>query len=305
MKGLENSFKKLLGNKNTVTILGVIVCIIVLYVGYNFQISRRVQLVDMPVAAETIGPRTLIETKMVQKVRVPKNLLQGEFYNETKDIVGKYTNFSATVAKGSLFYKALLIKAEDLASSMFKDVPEGYVVVNYPVDMNTTYSNAMEPDTYINIYFKALNIAAEESERDEEDSEKVIFGKFIQNIKVLAVRDSEGKSVYEASEEVRKPSNLYFAIPEDMFDLLNKALYISKDYGIELKIVPNTVELTEKDVVQVSSEDIKNFIVDRTETIDINIDIDDDSIIDIEKYKEEYSKKIADAKSKKSDKKTN
>ena len=253
----------------------------------------------MPVAAQNIGPRTKIDAKMVQTVRVPRNLLQGEFYTYTKDIVGKYTNFTTTVPKGSLFYTSLIVNASDIPSSMFKDVPDGYVVVNYPVNMDTTYLNSMEPDSYVNMYFKGLY------QENEDDEEQVIFGKFIQNIKVLGVKDADGKNVFETSEEIRKPAYLFFAVPEDRYDLLRKAMYISGEYDIELTLVPNTMELTEKDALQVTSNDIKTFIMDRTMLIDINIEIEDDGVLDIEKYKEEYKKKIADSKAKESDKNNN
>ena len=37
MNNLKASMKKFLGNKNTVTILGVIICLVILYIGYNYN----------------------------------------------------------------------------------------------------------------------------------------------------------------------------------------------------------------------------------------------------------------------------
>ena len=47
-------------NKNTVTILGVIVIVGLLYFGYTNQINTQVKPVRVPVAAQEIQPRTLI-----------------------------------------------------------------------------------------------------------------------------------------------------------------------------------------------------------------------------------------------------
>ena len=262
MNNLQNSFKKFLGNKNTVTIVGVVVCIIILYVGYNAQVKRTTDLVSMPVAISDIGPKTLIKKEHVAIINVPRRLLQGDFYEREADIVGKYTNYNATIATGSLFYKKLLVDASKMPSVMFSDVPEGYTVINQPVNMNTTYVNSVEPGSYVNIYFKAV---------DDEEEDKVIFGKFVSNIKVLSVKDSSGNDVFESSEEQRTPAYIMYAVPESIHQLLRRALYISGDYDIELLLVPNTKTITDEDKVHVTSEDIKNYIVKRTKNIDVNV----------------------------------
>ena len=271
MKNIQVSVKKFLGNKNTVTIIGVIICIIILYVGYKYQISRAANLVDMPVANADIQPRTQITSNLIKTVEVPSSLLEGEFYSNPKDIVGKYTNYNSMIAKGSLFYRSLLIEAENMPSAVYADVPEGHTVISYPVNMDTTYANTIEPETYINIYFKALN-----------DENKVIFGKFINNIKVLAVKDSSGQNVFETTEEARTPAYIIFAVPEDIHELIRKAMYISDDYGIELLLVPNTLTITEEGAIQVTSADIRDYIMERTAMIDINEEVSDDELWDKE-----------------------
>lgn len=264
---MKSSLKKFMGNKNTVTILGVVICIAVLYIGYNVRINSVTNMVDMPVAAQQIGPRTQITDSMITKIRVPGNLLKGEFYKDRKDIVGKYTNYNTVIAASSLFYKSLLKDAKDLPSAGFGDVKEGHVLVSYPVDMKSTYANSMEPETYINIYFKARN-----------DDDKVIFGKFIHNIKVLSVKDGDGQNVFEASEEIRTPAYLIFALPENVHELFRKTLYIANDYDIELLLVPSTVNLTEENAIKVTSGEIRDYIMERTEMIDINEEVTDEEL---------------------------
>lgn len=251
MNNLKASMKKLLGNKNTVTILGVILCLVILAIGYNYRINSKVELVQVPYAVETIQPRTYIKDSMVGIMNVPKSFLVGNYYTQKQNIVGKYSNYNTIIAKGSLFYTDLVTSKEDLPDSAFQDVPEGYTVINYPVDIASTYANSMAPGSYINIYYKSLN-----------DKGEVMFGKFISNIKVLDVKDSSGQHVFENSEETRTPAYMLFALPEETHLLLRKALYL-KEYAVELILVPNTTTLTEKDKVQVSSDDIENFINSR------------------------------------------
>ena len=260
MNNLKASMKKFLGNKNTVTILGVVICLIILYVGYNFRINSRVELVSVPYAKETIQPRTYITDKMVGTMNVPKSFLVGEYYTRKENIVGKYSNYNTMIAKGSLFYRDLVIAKEDLPDSAFQDIPEGYTVINYPVTIASTYANSMAPGSYINIYYKSLN-----------DDGKVMFGKFLSNIKVLDIKDSAGKHVFESTEETRTPAYMLFAVPEETHLLIRKALYLNK-FSVELLLVPNTADLTEyqKNNVSVSSEDIRNFIESKTEFVSVD-----------------------------------
>ena len=260
MNNLKASMKKFLGNKNTVTILGVILCLIILYIGYNYRINSKVELVQVPYAKETIQPRTYITQSMIGTMNVPKSFLVGKYYTRTENIVGKYSNYNTIIAKGSIFYTDLVVSKEDLPDSAFQDVPEGYTVINYPVTIASTYANSMAPGSYINIYYKSLN-----------DNGEIMFGKFISNIKVLDVKDSSGQHVFENSEETRTPAYMLFAVPEETHLLLRKALYLD-EYDVELILIPNTATLTDEDknTVRVSSDDIENFINSKTVFVSVN-----------------------------------
>lgn len=260
MNNLKASMKKFLGNKNTVTILGVILCLVILYIGYNYRINSKVELVQVPYAKETIQPRTYITQSMIGTMNVPKSFLVGKYYTRTENIVGKYSNYNTIIAEGSLFYTDLVVSKEDLPDSAFQDVPEGYTVINYPVTLASTYANSMAPGSYINIYYKSLN-----------DNGEIMFGKFISNIKVLDVKDSSGQHVFENSEETRTPAYMLFAVPEETHLLLRKALYLD-EYDVELILIPNTATLTDEDknTVRVSSDDIENFINSKTVLVSVN-----------------------------------
>lgn len=252
-------FKKFFANKNTVTILGVVVCILVLYFGYNYRINQKVTLVDVLYANQTIQPKTLITEEMVSTMSVPTSFLTGTYYNDKKDVVGKYSNYNTMIAEGSLFYTDLVVSKSELPDAAFSDIPEGYTVINYGVDMKSTYANSMMPGNYINIYYKGLN-----------DEGVVEFGKFITNIEILDVKDASGQHVFETTEEARTPAFMLFAVPEEIHLLLRKALYLADAYDVELILVPNTETLTDEDSVNVSSEDIKKFILEKTAMVDVS-----------------------------------
>ena len=258
MNNLKASMKKFFGNKNTVTILGVILCLVILYIGYNYRINSAVKLVAIPYAKTTIQPRTYITKDMVGTMNVPESFLVGDYYTNVNNIIGKYSNFNTIIAKGSIFYTDLVVTEEELPDSAFSDVPEGYTVVNYTVTIASTYANSMAPGSHINIYYKSLN-----------DDGEIMFGKFISNIEVLDVKDSSGQHVFENSEETRTPAYMLFAVPEETHLLLRKALYLD-EYDVELILIPNTATLSEEDKVTVSSNDIENFINSKTVLVSVD-----------------------------------
>lgn len=267
MNNLSASIKKFLGNKNTVTILGVILCIAILIIGYNQRINSQIKLTEVPYALETIQPKTRITDEMVGIMSVPEKFIRvGEYYNQKSQIVGKYSNYNTLIAKGSIFYKDLVTEEKYLPDSYMYNVPAGSTVINYPVNMSSTYANSMMPNDYINIYFKAV-IPSDELEDEEKDS--IMFGKFLSNIEILSVKDSSGQHVFENTEENRTPAYMLFAVKEEQHLLLRKALYLQNRYSVELLLVPNTEELPEDVEVNISSADIAKFINDRTELVDV------------------------------------
>lgn len=259
MNNLSKSMKKLMGNKNTVTIIGIVLCLLILYLGYNRQIKKKVELTRIPFAATTIQPSTEITDAMIQYKNVPASFLTGaSYYSDANEIIGKYSNYNTMIAEGSLFYTDLVISKDNLPNSAFLELPETYTPINYKVNMDSTYANSIMPKSYINFYFKGIN-----------NDGKIMYGKFLSNIKVAAVKDSSGKHVFENTEEERTPAYLQFGLPEDMHLLFRKALYLANISEVEITIIPSTEILTDKDKEEINSEEIKKYVEDRTSNVDI------------------------------------
>ncbi len=263
MSNLSKSASKFLKNKNTVTVLGVIICFIVLIIGYNVRINQKTELVKVYYANQTIQPKTKITDDMISSANVPTSFLVGSYYTNYNDIVGKYSNYNTVIASGSLFYNELLIEEENLPDSVFYNVPEGEVVVSFPVNTVSTYGNSIMPNNLINVYVKMI-----------DDSGKIIYGRFIDNINVLAVKDSSGKNVFESTEEERTPAFIYFSLVEPKYLLFSSMNYIETN-DIEIIIVPNTIKYTPEDktAVEVTSDYITNFIIDKIKMIDDQKDL--------------------------------
>ena len=258
MENVMASFKRFFKNKNTVTIIGVIIILVLLYIGYSSQINKAVEPVSIPVATETIQPRTEITSDMVQEIDMPNVSISDNVISTTSQIVGKYSNINTVIPEGSMFYTDTVIDEDELPDAAFTKVKAGEVVYNFPVDMESTYGNSIFPGNKIDIYMKVGN----------GEDELIMIGKLIENIEVLAVKDSSGRAVFENTSEERSPSMLIFGLPADMYSLLKKASYMD-DLGVELYPVPHGGEAPDEGATQVSTQQLVDYI--NAHSVDIPI----------------------------------
>ena len=120
------------------------------------------------------------------------------------------------------------------------------------------------PDNYIDLYIRAT-----------DETGKVIFGKFIESIKVLAVRDSGGNDVFADSQAIRSSSELIFAVKNDFFMILSEANFVG---GIQIIPVPRNKAYRvegEDEGTRVSREVLVNFIMEKVSELSDEINIDE------------------------------
>lgn len=254
------SIKKFLTNKNTVTIIGVVVIIAILYFGYNYQVNKSITPInDIPVAKQTIQPRTLITEDMITTIDVVPQMLKSGVIRNKRNIIGKYSNYNTIIPEGSMFFAETVISGDELPDSSFVNVKEDEIPYSFPVTMTSTYGNSIMPGNYIDIYMKA-----------KDDNGRLIVGKLVENIEVLAVKDSSGKNVFENTTEDRIPSMFIFGVNSEINILLRKASYMS-EYSVVLFPVPHggNADIAVGET-QVSTIYLKDFINSHTVVIDEN-----------------------------------
>ena len=254
MNNLVGTLKKFLGNKNTVTILGVVAGILVLYIGYNWRVKRSINPVLVPYAKVELKERTLITEKEIGYVKVMSNVITNcpNILKNSSDVVQKYVAMGTKIPSGSLFYDSAVVEKKELPDSAFADIKDGYTIFSLSVDIHTTYGNRIYPGNYIDLYLKAT-----------DESSNVIFGKLIQSIEVLAVKDSEGNHLFENTVETRTPAELLFAVPDDMYLLLMKAGYIKGNVDI-IPVPRNASYSANPGETSVASDYLKNFILSKS-----------------------------------------
>ena len=267
MGNLMLKLKRFLGNKNTVTILCVIAGVAVLLIGYNYRVNQAVQPINVPYALTRMEPKSKVEADNVGTIKV-----SGAFVEQTEDLITSkayilnnewYVNYDTVIPEGGLFYKSQLVTKEDLPDTAFDDIDEGATIFSLSVNSHSTYGNSIMPGNFIDLYLKAT-----------DDNGKVIFGKFIESIKVLSVRDSSGNDVFSDSQVQRSSSELLFAVKDDLFMLLSEASFVG---GIEIVPVPrNAAYRNEGDTengTQVSKQELVDYILEKVSELSEDIDI--------------------------------
>lgn len=253
MNNFMISAKRLISNKNTVTIIGVLIILIILYWGYKSTIDSAVKPVNVPIAKKDIPPQTEVKAEDITWISVPSIAKQNNVLLTNGEIVGKYTGVNATIPEGSMFYKNVLVNRDQLPGSWLSKIKtdangipdEPYY---FSVNIVTTYGNAIQPDSYIDVYMKA-----------EDENRLVMFGRLMENIQVLAVKDGNGEDVFSSVSENKSPAFLYFGVSKEYHILLRTAIYL-QNKGIELVVVPHGGANPLTGDVEVSSEYLRDHI---------------------------------------------
>ena len=263
MGNLGTGLRRFLQNKNTVTVVGVVLAIFVLYFAYTMRIKQTINPITVPYAMEEIPAGTQIVEKMIGTRQVPPSMLEGAVIRNKGQVVDKYSAADTVIPKGSLFYESAVVEKEQLPANIILQYPKGYVLYNLSVDTSSTYGNSVYPGNYIDIYLKAVNKIDKGSEITR-DADKIMLGKLIANIEVLAVKDSSGKPVFQNIDENRTPAMIVFAVPEEYYILLKKAEYM-RTYDTSLILVPTNESLKDDPAdLEVTSDQLKEWINNHT-----------------------------------------
>lgn len=265
------NLKKLLSNKNVVTLLGAILIVVVLFLFYRWRVNSAIQPVELPYAMKSLEEGSQITPEDVGIVEVPQQKLRGNIITNVSGVYNKYA--SCFIPSGSLFFATgkdglggnVSNKNTTNADYLYK-LGKDQIAFNYPVNMTTTYGNSFFPDKYFDIYLRI---------RTSSDSYKYMFGRFINNVKILAVRDASARDVFATSEEVRMPSQLIFGLTKEQNAYMRVAekMTYATDKEVEIILVPTAADLKNPDseelVPKIINAELREFLepylVDLTE----------------------------------------
>lgn len=253
MSNFMISLKRFFTNKNTVTIIGVVIVLIILYYGYSSTIKKAVNPTRVPVAAHDLQPQTQITSSDIKWIEVPSISKDKNVLTNSSAIVGKYVGVNSMIPEGSMFYASSIVEKEDLPGNWLTLLTTDEIPIAYSVNLASTYANSIQPGDYVDIYMRA-----------ENDKGKIMFGKLMSNIQVKAVKDSSGKDVFNSSGDMGTPAYVYFGLEKDFYYVLTKASFLS-GIGVQLMMVPHGGAVPLVGDVEVTSKYLREYIENHTD----------------------------------------
>lgn len=212
MAGLINGFRKVLTNRNTITIIAVIAGVILLWFFYNMTLENAINPVRVPVASRNLLATEIITADDIEYVEVNRGFLNSanDVITSSSQLIGYYINNGTSVSEGAMFYRNQVTTREVISQTDFDNIPDGYTIYWLPVDMEDTYANSIYPGDKIDLWIYG----------NDPNTNRRIYDEFINSIDVLEVKDGDGLNVFDDAEN-RSPARLSFAVTDEMFTYLN------------------------------------------------------------------------------------
>lgn len=236
--------KKIFANKGVVTFLGGVLCIIILFFAYRYRVNKEINPISVPYAKERLEARAEITEDKVGTLKVAATMVTDGVIRDKKQVIGKYVNYNTFIPAGSLFYTSSVITWDQMPDSAWSDIAEGNTIV-YLSATSTTTGSFIYPGDKIDLYFKTT------------DNGKLVYGKLIEGIKVLAVKDSTGAHIFKKTAAQKDFATLIFSLSEDLHLLLRKASYVS---GEIIPVTRNQDYCKNEDCTKVTSTYLRNLI---------------------------------------------
>lgn len=250
MNNLGNNLKNLLLNRNAVTILGVLIGVLALWVVYNKTLTKAISPIRVPVATRDITATSLITPEDFEFVEVSSDFAKrASIITSSSKLLNHYVSNNTSIAKGAMFYTSQVVPKDQLVERDLQTIPQGYHIFWLKVDNTSTYANSIYPGDKIDLWLKVKN---------KETNGKFAYDEFIKSIDVISVKDKDGKNVFDVTDGSRTPNWLVFAVDTEMYEILSDIKELS---GMELFPVPkNKLYTTEGAPTEYSNERLKTLV---------------------------------------------
>jgi Flp pilus assembly protein CpaB len=189
-------------------------------------------LVNVPIAAETLPVRTRIDASHIAWIAMPRAYVPDSIVVDEVALIGQLTRLDGRIEAGSFFTKTSLESPDvvkDGANALLKD---GQAVFTLSVDVRSTAGNTLLPHQRVDLYFSL------------QHQQTLIVDKLIGNVRILAIKDKQGVDVKTAKD---LPKYILVAVEASLIPTLAKAMALG-----ELTLTPSiaSAEVPESVVVK-------------------------------------------------------
>ena len=226
MKKKKLNWKTWQQHRLILALLLSLICGLIGYQVYAGIVSAAVDPVLVPVASCYLKSGTVITREDLMMIEVPRPVILEGVQRDPEQLIGMAVNTYNAVAPGSLFYLALLTPADQLHDVSVFPLNEGEVAVTIDADIKTSYANSILPGHRIDLFFQGY---ASGTETPQE--KQVLYGRLVNQARVIAVRDGSGRNIDAQSEQAT--AAIVVALSYEEADLVQRA----KFFGTVLPMV--------------------------------------------------------------------
>lgn len=251
--------KKGIWKKRLLSIITVVLLIGVITAYTKITINAEVNEKTVFVTKMDIPPRTQITEEMLVKHTIPSRAIPLNSITDPDEIVGKWTVTGYGISKNSFIFKDKIVEQSELPDAGLLELKEGEIAVPLLVDLETSLGNSIIPNTNIDLYFRDVIY--------DENNPKAMLGTLAENIRVIAVKDSQATNVFDTKGNLDEANSqditttesttlakIYiFAVPTELGELINKGKLLGE-------VFPVATGLTYKKDIEVNASE--NEIVD-------------------------------------------
>lgn len=193
---------------------------------FKIVMNKSIDLVEVPYAKVDIMPRTKISKDMIAYHKIPRAYVDKKAYQESKKIVGKYTDISGKIPKGSLFYKSMLYSKDEMPDYPQLLLKDGQTALSLQVDLSKMSGNTLIRHQKVDMYVTL-----------SRKKENPLVDKLLSNVRILSVKDRKGNEISD-EESSKVPYVAVLAVKDEYVPYVKLALktgsidlYASSDTG--------------------------------------------------------------------------
>ena len=194
-----------------ITLICFLFLVLLIFAGFKIVTTKKIEVVEVLVAKETIYPRTKISAENTTIVEIPKTCLSDNVLLKKEEVIGRYTQIYATIVKGSMFYSELLEEGENMSDYPSLLLNEKQVSYSLTSDIIKSSGNSLVAGQKVDIYVTI-------SQKDKLPATDCL----IKAVRIIAIKDRGGKDIKEEKSS-KVPYVIIVAVNDDLVKYLKAA----------------------------------------------------------------------------------
>ena len=201
------------------------------YLGSQVYIDHQLDLVDVPIASETLSVRTTVTEEHLSWIRMPRAYVPSNIITDPSALVGQITRLDGRIEAGSFFTTSSLESPQTIKDQATTLLKAGQVVYTLDVDVRSTAGNTLLPHQRVDLYVSL------------QHQNSLLVDKLIANVRILAIKDKQG---IELNDPKDLPKYVLVAVNAELIPIVAKAMSLGEltlvpsiDQGSDMESVPN------------------------------------------------------------------